>query len=208
MATPENKGLERVVHLRTLLGEKKQDLERLFYEHYQHTHKLFAERDAGNITLEDVERHAEEDRQRHLKERDEKLAEMDQIINELLIIQTEAGIEGTKLKVEALKQQGTFAAAAVAGVTAIVASDLIPEGASHVYLVWITLAILLVTIVISLFLIYIESSNVEYVLKTGVEPNKYHKIKANLTRLLYVSVLGLPAAIVVFMVFVVLDVLR
>jgi hypothetical protein len=215
----ENNGLKRTVELRAQLERCVQDLGAMMDEYRQGIAKLGDElhakseaaRAAGKSSdkvTADYNRDASQVRQTYLEKSSEKQAEVDKIVNELKIVQTEAGIEGTKLRVEALKHQATLSAAAVAGVTAITASSAMPKDASHLYLFWITLAILLMTIVLSLFSIYMESSNIEYVLKTGQERAKYHRARAILTRLLYVSVLGLPTAIVLFIIFAVQNVLR
>jgi hypothetical protein len=64
------------------------------------------------------------------------------------------------------------------------------------------LSALLTTIVVSLVLMFVESKNVEYILKTGEERDSPMVL---LTWVLYLSILGLPAAIVAFAAFVILN---
>ncbi len=209
---PENKirypsgRVARTLELRRQLTHLIQEQRDLIECNRGRTRKLIdgfeANESPNEEAIKEFKRASEEESRSFKKKSGENLDKIKSVTDELRVIRTEAGIEGTKLKVEAVKQQATFSAAAVAGVAAITAGGAMPTDARFLYLLWITYGILLATIVVSLFLMYAESRNVEYVLKTGGERNG-NSLMAWLTRLLYLSVLGLPAAIVVFLVFVV-----
>lgn len=129
--------------------------------------------------------------------------EMYRLSDEIEMISIEAKIEGTKLRFDAVKQQATFSAAAVAGVAAITAGVL-PNKLHAVGLLWITYGTLLATIIVSLFLLYLESINIQYVLERGKdleEDSRPRKIR----NILYLSALGLPVAIIVYLVFALLN---
>lgn len=125
--------------------------------------------------------------------------ELYRLLDEFKMISVEAKIEGTKLRFDAVKQQATFSAAAIAGVASITAGVL-PDKLHALWLLWFTYGTLLLTIVVSLSLLYLESINIQSVLESG-EDLERSSSRRKIGNTLYLSALGLPAAIVFYLVF-------
>lgn len=130
-------------------------------------------------------------------------AELLEAARDLEMVHIEASIEGTKLRFDAIKQQATFSAAAVAGVAAVT-SGILPEPLRATWLLWIALGVLLLTIATSLILLYMEAYDVQLMMQRGEEPPE-EAPAANIKVFLYLSALGLPVAIVVYMTFAILN---
>lgn len=121
------------------------------------------------------------------------------VVEEVDLVEVEATLEGTKLRFDVVKQQATFSVVAIAGMTAVT-TGVLPENLSLVWLFWTSIGLLLATVTLSLFLLYIESFRIESMLQSGrkiPEDMRGEKI----TDFLYFSAFGLPLAIITFLVF-------
>lgn len=186
---------------------KSREAHEVFMKEHEERHEAFIEvfkrmAAADDVDVEAVKRMVREnDEKTHeqLRYIDERDAEIDTLFKDLDMVRVEASIEGTKLRFDAIKQQATFSAAAVAGVTAVTES-ILPEQLRWTWLLWTSLIALLLTIVVSLLLLYLESAVLETVLGRGEElPEKTLGIR--IMGALYFSGFGLPVAVIAYLVF-------
>ncbi len=186
-----------------------EDLEREFEESSKAFVKRLNERPVTDIEAllesggveaveEQFNRQNEEDKLniRNILAQEKRLLEA---IEEVKMVETEANVEGTKLRFDVVKQQATFSVIAMAGVTAVT-EGILPEELSLVGLFWASVGLLLATIVTSLFLLYLLTARVEYMLQYGQKPAHGSRVD-RITELLYFSALGLPLAVVTFLIF-------
>jgi hypothetical protein len=132
----------------------------------------------------------------------ERLTEASRASRELEDALAEASLESSQLRSDALKQQATFAGAALVG-TAAVAEVLLPEEQVALPLLWAAYGILLVTICASLLLLHLEAWSTERILSSGE-----HQLQSRILRVTYwASVTGLPLAVLAFVAYVVLHIL-
>ncbi len=162
-------------------------------------YRELAESGATAEALKEVQQADEIESQQRLEAIHAKMTEWRRVNEEVKMTSVEASVEGTKLRCDAVKQQATFSAAALAGVAAIT-EGILPERLGYLYLLWVAYGTLLLTIVVSLYLLYVESVRVEYVVRTGQrvpEDSKFWQFFPAL----YLSAFGLPTAIVLFLIF-------
>ena len=209
---PDNSLIRRAQEARERFNERLKEDE----EAHEAFMKYMDERDAkidelieGLAESKDVEalqeylRTGQEEIARRFEAAAARAQEARSAVKEVELIELEANLEGTRLRFDVVKQQATFSAAAVAGVIAITV-NVLPEDLELVWMLWGTIGILLATIAVSLLLLYIESFNIQGVLERGTRMPEGARAR-RITELFYLSALGLPTAIVVFLVFAIVN---
>jgi len=125
----------------------------------------------------------------------EQANELERLGDEIEMIEVEVAIEGSKIRAEALKHQATISAGAIAGI-ATITQIILPPDLNATLLLWTTYAVLLLTVCISVSLMHVEARRVERALVTGENP--YARFWENIYG---ASTLGLPAAVLLYIVF-------
>lgn len=127
---------------------------------------------------------------------EEETAEITAAVEEVMKINMEAEIEGSKLRSEALKQQATFSAGAIVGIAAIT-RGVLPTYQIYTPLLYIAYVLLLLTISMSLSLINTEAWRVELTLRSGEleHRGKLHRM------FYYFAAGGFSTSVLVFAVF-------
>ncbi len=127
-------------------------------------------------------------------------AEAKDISGEFETLAAEVSVEGSKLRIETLKQQATLAAGAIVGVGAIT-SVIMPSTLHAEVLLWATYVVLLYTVSSSVLLMHAEAERVEQVLWSGSTsfPGPFLKRVGKVINI--ASMLGLPVAVWLFLIF-------
>jgi regulator of protease activity HflC (stomatin/prohibitin superfamily) len=132
----------------------------------------------------------------------ERAVEVSRATHEVKAALAEAAFESSRLRSDALKQQATFAGAALVG-TAAVAERLLPKEQVAQPLLWASYGILLVTVCASLLLLHLEAWSTERALATGERQPRSRLFRATH----WASMAGLPLAVLAFVAFAALNVL-
>jgi hypothetical protein len=126
--------------------------------------------------------------------------EIDEADEDIEVVRTEATIEGSKLRSEALKQGAIFSGAAVVGIAAITRTrGLLPPVHELPLVLWAAYACLLITIAVSLVMMHMEAIRTERTFEAGEVENR----GAFLKTLYFIAASGFPIATVMFALFMI-----
>jgi hypothetical protein len=159
------------------------------------------------VAIQDRRKSAEEEgasdpeqQEQYFKEMEEVTTLYRSLTEELGTVAAEISIETSKLKSEALKQQSTLSALAIGGIAAITNGPL-GNAQSGFFLVVVAYGVLLLTLVVSLFLLHAVVMHVERTLHAGGDMNI--RLIMNINKFYRASWYGLPIGIVLFVIFLV-----
>lgn len=153
MEEERRKMRERSAHVQELVEQEEQAIKQLERELEKHPEE--AERLELLEKIEEHEARSIAAREKLIVDQEKLIADMLEVLFEYEATVAEVELEHGKLRSEALKHQATFSGAAVVSI-ATITQVLLPASLSATYLLWITYALLLVTVSISLLLMHEE----------------------------------------------------